>query len=189
MTKSINIDLGCGKSKKEEYIGLECGKLAGVDIICNLNEGLHLKDNSVDRVHSSHNLEHLNDPLFMLEEIHRVLKKGGIVEIIVPHWSWYGSHTFMHKAYFHSKDFDFFEKDNPFNYYTKASFKILSKRIRYGKGRHKWWAKPICRLIDQILNRNQLFSEQFLVNIFMPESIRIVMKKDEYGVKPHNQEV
>lgn len=182
MKKEIYIDLGCGRDKKDaQYYGIDHAKIKGVDIIFNLDlKGdifLPLKDSSVDRIFTRHFLEHVHEPLLVIEEIYRILKKGGIVEIIVPHWSWHGSHTFMHHKFFHSKDFDFFDKNNPYNYYTKAKFDMVSKEIKYGKGTIRWWSKPFADLINKLLNVNHLFSEQFLVSFLTPTEIRIVMKK------------
>lgn len=180
--KRIMIDLGCGKGKKNSmYLGIDNKKIKGADFIFDLElsgkDKLPFEDSSVDRVYTRHFLEHLKDPIRLIEEVHRVLKKNSEFEIIVPHWSWYGSHTFMHKSFFHSMDFDFFDVDHPSNYYTNARFRIVKRRICYKKGVIRRWAKPIAGLIDKFLNMNLMFSEQFLVSIFTPTEIRIVMRK------------
>jgi len=56
------------------------------DIAVNLDvDGLSaLGDGSQDFVIASHLLEHLADPLRQLEEIHRVLRRGGVVLIFLP---------------------------------------------------------------------------------------------------------
>ena len=126
MEKQLNrqyIELGCGKNKKKGYFGIDIANVDNVDLAYDLNKGIPLKDESVKKYYTSHFLEHVNDPLFLIEEMYRTLEKGGIAEIIVPHWSWFGSYTFMHYHFFHSLDFDFFDPDNDFNYYTKAKFK------------------------------------------------------------------
>jgi predicted SAM-dependent methyltransferase len=180
--KDIKIDLGSGRDKKDDtYYGVDRAKIENVDIICDLDlrkhKNLPFLDSSIDSIFTRHFLEHIHNPLFVIEEIYRVLKKGGIVEIIVPHWSWYGSHTFMHNKFFHSKDFDFFDKDDPYNYYTIAKFRVISKKIVYNKGKIRFWSKPISYFIEKMLNKNHLFSEQFLVNFLTPTEIRVVMKK------------
>ncbi len=56
------------------------------DIVANLDVDLlsGLDDESQDFVIASHLLEHLANPLAQLEEIHRVLKPGGVVLVLLP---------------------------------------------------------------------------------------------------------
>jgi predicted SAM-dependent methyltransferase len=57
-------------------------------------------DNSVDEIYASHVLEHLVDPLSAIMEIHRVLKPGGNIKIIVPHANGILAHAIGHKYLF-----------------------------------------------------------------------------------------
>lgn len=54
--------------------------------IHNLTKAFPWEDNSVDIVYSSHTLEHLprEEGLKFLNECHRVLRRGGIIRIVVP---------------------------------------------------------------------------------------------------------
>ncbi len=93
---------GCGKGFEAAYLQELLGaKVYGVDVdqqfdlwACDharlLNydgESLPFKDNLFDVVYSFHVLEHVKDPDFFLRELHRVLKKDGIVYIGVPNKS------------------------------------------------------------------------------------------------------
>lgn len=51
-----------------------------------VNKNLPFKKNSLDTIYSSHVQEHLSvlENTFFFEEAHRILKKGGILRIIVP---------------------------------------------------------------------------------------------------------
>ena len=81
------LDIGCGNRKHEGYIGIDFEYKEGVDIVRDLEKGLPFDDDSVDEIFASHILEHLNELNFVMEECYRVLKKGGIMRIIVPHFS------------------------------------------------------------------------------------------------------
>lgn len=179
----ITIDLGCGNDKKEGSYGIDFKKVRGADIFCDIGKGLPLKNNSVDKIYTRHFLEHVPEPLSVIEETYRVLKPKGIFEVIVPHWSWYGSHTFMHRTFFHSKDFDFLEPESSYNYYTASAFRIKHIEIRYFKGTNRWWSRPFAKLINKLLNWNRMYSEQFLVSIIMPEEIYAVLEKVEKNAK------
>jgi len=171
------LDLGCGADKKPSYFGIDVVKLKGVNMVYDLNKGIPFPDNSIEKIYTSHFLEHVKYPLFLLEEIYRVLKKGGTAEITVPHWSWYGSYTFMHKSFFHSLDFDFLDQSHPANYYTKAKFKIISVKLDWGKGNRNIFLRIINALINFILNINLRASENLLVKFLSPKEIRVVLKK------------
>ena len=55
------LDIGCGRNKRKDAIGIDIVKLEGVDIVCNLEEGLPFKDNTFDLVYASHILEHIHN--------------------------------------------------------------------------------------------------------------------------------
>lgn len=70
--------------KKEEI--RMCGKAAPVDIVAS-GDKLPFADNELDYVISSHCLEHFFDTIGTLEEWLRVVKPGGYVLTIVPHFA------------------------------------------------------------------------------------------------------
>jgi len=53
-------------------------------IIANLDYPLPIRNNSITTVVIVHTLEHLLKPFECLKEVHRVLKKGGKLKIVVP---------------------------------------------------------------------------------------------------------
>lgn len=101
----VVVDLGCGASKRGN-IGIDRIAYPNVDIVCNLGfEKIPLSDNSVDKVMAYDFLEHLPavvcypilqsgkalkwktyyPRIFLLREVHRILKPGGIFESSTPH--------------------------------------------------------------------------------------------------------
>lgn len=138
MEKKINsylaLNLGCGKTKIPNTIGVDATQISGcVDLIHDLEKLPYpFKNNSVDEIHFYHVLEHLENPLKKLEEIHRILKSGGKLYIRVPHFSSMGAFTdITHVRPFGFCTFDIFEKSHPQHYYTKIKFKIIKKEIKY----------------------------------------------------------
>ncbi|MDP2946752.1 MAG: methyltransferase domain-containing protein [Nanoarchaeota archaeon] len=78
----VKLDIGCGKNKKEGYVGIDIDPETGADIIASaLN--LPFEDESVDEISSSHLVEHfsLKEAENFFSEIYRVLRFGGKVEI------------------------------------------------------------------------------------------------------------
>jgi SAM-dependent methyltransferase len=89
----LKIDIGCGKNKREGFKGLDRREFPGVDIVHDVTKyPWPFKTSSVDEVHCSHFLEHLdhnsNNParVRFMNELYRVLKPGGKATIITPHW-------------------------------------------------------------------------------------------------------
>ena len=56
-TKLIKLDIGCGKNKKEGFVGVDIDPNSKADIIASALD-LPLKDNSVDEIQSLHLVEH-----------------------------------------------------------------------------------------------------------------------------------
>jgi SAM-dependent methyltransferase len=134
----ISIDLGCGISKKKGAIGLDNMRLKGVDIICDLNHGLPLKDDSIDAVYTSHFLEHTVNFVAVMEEIYRVSRHDAEIEIIAPYWhSNLAVQDPTHRHFFTEDTFYYFTRDQktrkPRNsdYGFHCDFRVKEVRLVY----------------------------------------------------------
>jgi SAM-dependent methyltransferase len=86
----LRLDLGCGKNKREGFVGVDVTAFPGVDVVADLaTKRWPWADDSVDEVHCSHMVEHLDsgERVFFINELHRVLKKGAKATLITPHWA------------------------------------------------------------------------------------------------------
>jgi glycosyltransferase involved in cell wall biosynthesis len=98
----LKLDLGCGPYKRGGFLGIDIEPHPGVDWVHDLNKGLPFDDGCVDHVYCSHALEHFEDPLFVLDEIHRVCIDNATVELIVPlHDTSLGHITTFDPQWFH----------------------------------------------------------------------------------------
>jgi ubiquinone/menaquinone biosynthesis C-methylase UbiE len=79
-----NVELGSGIERKSGYIGIDKEDY-GQEYVRDVEKGLPFDDNSVDNIFAQHLLEHIVDLQFVMEEIWRVLKPNGILEVVVPH--------------------------------------------------------------------------------------------------------
>lgn len=106
------IDLGCGNNKGEGYIGVDKYPYHCVDVVRDIDlHGLPFDDSSVDEVYTSHFLEHCQDLVFVMNEIHRVLRPGGRVTIIVPNIKHPGAFRDpTHVRFFNEESFLYFTK-------------------------------------------------------------------------------
>ena len=85
----MKIDIGCGKNKKEGFVGCDAHAFDGVDRVFNAGaDRWPFEDGSVEEVHCSHMLEHLEaqERIHFANELHRVMKQGARAAIITPHF-------------------------------------------------------------------------------------------------------
>lgn len=133
-SRKVVLNLGCGNAIMPTAVNTDKIKLPGVNIVVDLEKFPYpFMDNYADEVHLYFVLEHLDNTLRVIEEIHRILKKGGTVFIRVPHGSsCYGQWgEFTHKKGYGIGSFDIFTKRNARDYYSKAKFEIVFKKCKY----------------------------------------------------------
>lgn len=85
----IRLDIGCGKNKRDGFIGIDQYAIPGVDVVCDVRyKPLPYKNGSVDEVHCSHFIEHLTaiERVKFMNELYRVLRVGAKVTLVAPHW-------------------------------------------------------------------------------------------------------
>lgn len=97
---ALKIDLGCGSSKKEGTIGIDLQSMPGVDYVLDIqSEPLPFPNQSVEYVHSSHFLEHVENQIHIFQEISRVCIDGAKLELWTP-YTWSNSaFVFGHKSF------------------------------------------------------------------------------------------
>jgi len=71
------VDLGSAHNKPSGYIGVDQYDGPGVDEVCDVSKGLPFEDSSVGVVRACDFLEHAPNPVFIMNEIYRVLVDGG----------------------------------------------------------------------------------------------------------------
>lgn len=107
----IKLNIGCGQKKKEGYIGIDKEDY-GQEYVRDIEKYcLPFSDNSVDEIFCEHTLEHLDNPMFVINEFWRVLKPEGKAIIIVPHKDNPGAYALRHKRYYNEYTFKALETD------------------------------------------------------------------------------
>ncbi len=84
------LDIGCGRNKLSGSTGVDFLDLPGVDVVSDLNRPLPFQNGEFDVVYSNQVLEHIPNMLGLMEEIHRLLRPGGLMVAHVPYFrsSW-----------------------------------------------------------------------------------------------------
>jgi len=134
--KKIYLDLGCGSRKRAGHIGIDKAALECVDIVCDVEKGIPLKDNCVTGVYSNYFLEHVSDLIFVFQEIYRVCCNGATVEFVVPYYM--SINAFKdptHKQFFTEETFQYFSKSMWYgsDYKIKTNFEVIKIKYHYSK--------------------------------------------------------
>ena len=118
----ISLDLGCGNNKQKNHLGLDIKRNSSADIIADL-ENLPIRDCCINKVYSRRVLQHVEDYLGGLKEIHRILKPGGDARIIVA--SLWG--LLFYKSGFSQSS----GKYSAFHLFTKRNLEKKLKQINF----------------------------------------------------------
>ena len=158
----MKYNFGCGRQKLAGYVGVDIVEMPTVEIVCDFNIFPYpMADSSAEEILMDNVLEHLNEPMKVLEEVFRILKPGAIVKIFVPNCKSNSAFTDpTHKHFFTENSFKYFEKNNPLNFYTKAKFELV--KFNFINDRHETSLKHRLRKFipgKKILN-------YFLFNIY-----------------------
>lgn len=87
----MRIDIGCGLSKEPGYFGIDRMFHPGVDLVCDIEEGIPLPDDSAEFVMASRVLPYVGDLMRAMAEIYRISIHKGVVCILAPY-----AHSFPH---------------------------------------------------------------------------------------------
>jgi SAM-dependent methyltransferase len=82
------LDIGCGSNKAPGAEGMDIFAYPGVDIVHNVQTSpWPVASGTYDRIICQHVIEHIDDVVEFMREIHRIAKNGATVEITTPHFS------------------------------------------------------------------------------------------------------
>lgn len=178
---TIRLDVGCGPNKRKDgdWVGIDIMKFDGVDIVMDAGKKKWpFKDGSVDEVHASHFVEHLEamERVHFVNELHRVLKQpvyengklvSGLCTMIVPHWASqraYGDLTHKWPAvsefwfYYLDKEWravnaphnDFYTCDLETTWGYGMHPEISVRNVEYQQNAMKFWKEACSDIIAQI---------------------------------------
>jgi|SRR3989344_908317 len=133
--KKVKLNVGCGSKILAGYVNLDKFKIPGVDIVHDLEKFPYpFKKDSFEEIGCFMILEHMEDLVQIMKELHRISKNGALIRIKVPYFSC--ASNFIdptHKRLFSYYSFDFFTKDEEYNQFMfdkeMPIFKIVKRRI------------------------------------------------------------
>lgn len=148
------LDVGCGDARDPRAnSGIDIRSYPGVEIVHDLERfPWPIAANRYDRVILRDVIEHLSDAVRTMEELHRICKPGGRIEIWTPHYSHPNSyHDPTHKHHFSFGSFDYFTGDRAYPRYLSCAFRMAEKRLIFDK--HEWCGKLLAKYSTRYYER------------------------------------
>lgn len=181
------LDVGCGNAKTPGAIGIDSNPNTAADILCDLNRyPWPFPDDSFDRIVCNHIVEHVENFIRFVEEVHRVARASAHVEILTPHFTNRFSYTdpthLRHLSYF---SFDYFVAQPPFKpsllsraFETQSPLVEFYSRVRFAKVRVFLRLGRPFRLmgLQWFANRFPYFYEAYLAFIFPARDLYFTLK-------------
>ncbi len=127
------IDIGSGSLVQPGYTGIDIIQLPGVSIVRDVDKhGLPFSDSTISHVYTAHFLEHTNNLVFVMNEIHRVCCHDAIVDINVPTLMGpYAAADPTHRRLFNARTFSYFEEDGEEYAGITKGFEILEQHVGF----------------------------------------------------------
>ncbi len=130
------LDIGCGTRKAEPgAFGIDVSPNSVADTVWDLDQyPWPLESDQFTRIHMSHVIEHLDDPMRAIAEVYRVACDGAEVFITTPHFSSHNSYTDpTHKRHLAAASFEYFTgRDFPTFAGAPCRFDIVDVRLTFG---------------------------------------------------------
>jgi SAM-dependent methyltransferase len=155
------LNLGCGCKRAADAVNLDITSDTNPDVVHDLNvKPWPFPDNRFREVIAYDVIEHLDDVIQTMEEIHRVCCHGAIVKITVPHFSCANAYTDpTHRHYFGRFSFNYVSGENALTFYTRAIFTRRASEIIFSPS-------TVNKLIRRVANRYAASYEQRWAWIF-----------------------
>ena len=125
------LNLGCGRKHVTGAVNVDVRAETNPDILHDLNLlPWPFPDEHFKEVLAYDVIEHLDDTIRAMEEIHRVCRNEAVVRITLPHFSCANAYTDpTHCHYFGRFSFDYVSGKGDFAFYSNAKFRCRSSRI------------------------------------------------------------
>lgn len=142
------LNLGAGREYMQGAVNLDITPDTRPDVVHDLNvTPWPFGDDTFEEVTAHDVIEHLDDVLRTMEELHRICRHGAHINITVPHFS--SSNAFTdptHRRALGAFSFDYFTGRALHSYYTRVRFRLVSRAIIF-----RW--TPVNRAIGRLANR------------------------------------
>ena len=174
------LDLGCGNKKKAGSIGIDINPDTNADVIHNLNTFPYpFEDSTFDEINADNVIEHLDNVIAVMEEIHRISTPGAIIIIKVPYFrSRYAFIDPTHKHYFTTESFTYFNPESiHHSLYNYSKCRFTTIKIVFDEGlRQKTFKSLIKTPCLYLCNKYPEFYEHYGSHFFPLDQLTFYLK-------------
>jgi len=160
------LDIGCGSSKWPGAVGVDISADTDADVVMDLDEFPYdLESDSFDQILCQDVIEHVREPIRLMEELHRIGRPGARIHLRTPHFSSalaYGDPT--HRHYFGALAIHSLAEPR-FGHYTTVRFRAVHVTIDL-------WTPFRLLGIGRLANRFQIPYEAYFAFRFPAMNIR-----------------
>lgn len=169
----VRLDIGCGPSKLKGAIGIDALDYDEVDLVGDVFDALaRFPDQSVDYVYSKHFFEHIDDLSRLIDEVSRVLKVGGTIYVITPHFSnpyYYSDPTHrtpfgLYTFCYYARADEMFRRQVPV-YQRKLVLSLQRVHLSFQTTKGQYVRSALKKLIERIVNispfTKEIYEEMF----------------------------
>jgi len=178
LEKLTRLNLGCGSEYRKGWINIDMDKRWKPDILCDVEKGIPLKDDSIEKVFIKHVLEHIDPRKFsyVMSEVFRVCKNNAIIKIYCPYFSC----SITYKTIDHISQITYYTFD------CIPGFKVVKKRLHFFRksfGYNNKFLSIILKILNPIFsffpNLFPLVYERFFCWISPVEEIEVILKVEK----------
>jgi SAM-dependent methyltransferase len=164
------LELGCGQKKIVPHsTSVDLNPRSRADVIHDLNRFPYpFADDSFDLVIAEHVLEHLDNVIAVVEEVHRICRPHALFCVEVPHFS--NAEFFTdptHRHAFSTRSFDYFVPGTDLNAFRYSEVTFRKRRASVsGLNRH----------VERWVNRHLWFYERRMAFVYPASVIRFELE-------------
>lgn len=171
-TKSLHV--ACGRDKYTGAVGVDINPASDAEVKHDLNRFPYpFGDGEFDTAICVSAMEHLADTVGAMKELYRILRPGGRLFIVTPHFSDAGSWIDpTHSHHFSARSFDYFIDGTAlfgqYGYYSGCRFRLVERRLTL---------HPVFRAFEPLANRHVAFYEETACYVLRGKGIYLELEK------------
>jgi SAM-dependent methyltransferase len=124
------LDVGCGAKKWPGATGLDISPDTDADVVHDLNAFPYpFEDNAFDQILMQDVIEHLAEPIRVMDELHRIARPGARIQLRTPHFSSMLAYSDPTHTHYFSAEAIRTLAEPRFSHYTAVRMKVVHVTI------------------------------------------------------------